>query len=314
MRKYLIVLFLQLLSATASVAQGTSWETAIQRVEESSKEYFNYAVDVGGTSWAGTAYNGYHFDRHLCAIVGRMLEQVEAIKEIENLDYPPMDATSDAHDLLVFSISLENWAIAARQAVDMSRDEKINVWNLDCVGEMGIPTNLFMESSQPNAAFDLNGKTLLVYGDIEAGFFDRLKSQLDANPEIQEIALGSGGGSVRDALLSGYEIRRRGISTTIYGNCFSACPLVFMGGENRVLWASPSRLGFHQIYTGEGNALPVEDPIYHLTARYMADMGVNPQVVIPWMLSARPNEMFEPEVSDLCAPGVATFVQRVCGW
>lgn len=314
MRKYLIVLFLQLLSATASVAQGTSWETAIQRVEESSKEYFNYAVDVGGTSWAGTAYNGYHFDRHLCAIVGRMLEQVEAIKEIENLDYPPMDATSDAHDLLVFSISLENWAIAARQAVDMSRDEKINVWNLDCVGEMGIPTNLFMESSQPNAAFDLNGKTLLVYGDIEAGFFDGLKSQLDANPEIQEIALGSGGGSVRDALLSGYEIRRRGISTTIYGNCFSACPLVFMGGENRVLWASPSRLGFHQIYTGEGNALPVEDPIYHLTARYMADMGVNPQVVIPWMLSARPNEMFEPEVSDLCAPGVATFVQRVCGW
>lgn len=314
MRKYLIVLLLQLVSATASVAQGTSWETAIQRVEESSKEYFDYAVDVGGTSWAGTAYNGYHFDRHLCAIVGRMLEQVEAIKEIENLDYPPMDATSDAHDLLVFSISLENWTIAARRAVDMNRDEKINVWNLDCVGEMGIPTNLFMESAQPNAAFDLNGKSLLVYGDIEAGFFDRLESQLDANPEIQEIALGSGGGSVRDALLSGYEIRRRGISTTIYGNCFSACPLVFMGGKSRVLWASPSRLGFHQIYTGEGNAVPVEDPIYQLTARYMVDMGVNPQVVIPWMLSARPHEMFEPEVSDLCAPGVATFVQRVCGW
>lgn len=29
-----------------------NWETAIQRVEQSSKEYFDYAVDVGGTSWA----------------------------------------------------------------------------------------------------------------------------------------------------------------------------------------------------------------------------------------------------------------------
>lgn len=314
MGKFVCVLVLQLLVLTASAAQGTSWETAIQRVEQTSKEYFDYAVEVGGTSSAGTAYNGYQFDRHLCAIVGRMLEQVEAIKEIETLEYPPIDATSDPHDLLVFSISLENWAIAARRVLSMSRDERINVWNLDCVGEMGIPANLFIESAQPNAAFDLNGKTLMVYGDIEAGFFDRLKAELDANPEVIEVALGSGGGSVRDALLAGYEIRSRGLSTTIYGNCFSACPLVFMGGESRVLWASPSRLGFHQIYTGNGNALPVEDPIYRLTARYMADMGVNPQVVIPWMLSAQPHEMFEPEVSNLCAPGVATFVQRVCGW
>ena len=314
MGKFLCVLVLQLLIATASVAQGTSWEPAIQRVEQSSKEYFDYAVEVGGTSWAGTAYNGYQFDRHLCAIVGRMLKQVEAIKEIETLEYPPMDATSDPHDLLVFSISLENWTIAARRALSMSRDERINVWNLDCVGEMGIPANHFMESAQPNAAFDLNDRTLLVYGDIEAGFFNRLKAELDANQEVTEVALGSGGGSVRDALLAGYEIRTCGLSTTIYGNCFSACPLVFMGGERRVLWASPSRLGFHQIYTGNGNGLPVEDPIYRLTARYMVDMGANPQVVIPWMLSAQPHEMFEPEVSDLCAPGVATFVQRVCGW
>ena len=313
MSKYIIVLSLQLLCVTASVAQGTSWETAIQRVEQSSKEYFDYAVDVGGTSWAGTAYNGYQFDRNLCAIDGRMLEQVEAIKEIENLDYPPMDATSDAHDLLVFSISLGNWTIAARRAVAMSSDERINVWNLDSVGEMGISANLLMESAQPNAAFDLNGQTLLVYGDIEAGFFDRLKIQLDANPEIQGIALGSGGGSVRDALLSGYEIRRRGLSTTIYGNCFSACPLIFMGGAERVLWASPNRLGFHQVYISDGTAIPADDPIYDVIAKYLKEMSVDPFVVIGWMLSARPENMFEPSVSELCSPGVATFVQRACG-
>jgi hypothetical protein len=171
-----------------------------------------------------------------------------------------------------------------------------------------------MESSQPNATFEIKGKTLVVYGDIDAGFFERLKSQLDATPTIEEIGLKSGGGSVRDALLAGYEIRRRGLSTTLYGNCFSACPLVFMGGVKRILWASPHRLGFHQIYTGEGIPLSADDPVCDLAAKYMVAMGVDPQVVIPWMLSARPSEMFEPDVSSLCSSGVSTFVQRICGW
>lgn len=308
------ILLLYLVSPSLGFSQEISWKTAIDRVERSSRQYRDFAVEVGGTSWAGTAYNGYHFSRHQCAIVGRMLEQVDAIQEIESFEYPPMDATSDPHALLVFSISLENWTVAARGALEMNRDERINIWNLECVGEMGIPTDRFMESSQPNAAFEFDGRTLFVYGDIEPGFFDRFSTELDAHAGIQEVALGSGGGSVRDALLAGLEIRKRRLSTTIYGNCFSACPLIFMGGEKRILWASPKRLGFHQIYTNGRNALPPDDLIYNLTSQYMSSMGVDPQIVIPWMLSAGPNEMFEPNVSDLCTPGVATWVQRVCGW
>ena len=152
------------------------------------------------------------------------------------------------------------------------------------------------------------------YGDIEAGFFERFKVALSDNPNIEEIALGSGGGSVQDALLAGYEIRRLGLTTTLYGNCYSACPLVFMGGIKRILWASPHRLGFHQIYRGSGVAVPPDDPIYSLTEQYLSDMGVNSYVVILWMFSTTPDEMFEPEVRQLCDPGVATFVQRICGF
>lgn len=317
MRNYValsLVLLLSALLPSGSRAQNADWEAAIVRVEKPAMEYADYAFNILGSIWVGPANYSIKFHTHRCAIIGRMLGQSDAIRHIETIDYPPINRSIDAFDLLIFSMTLENWVAAARSTVEMNRDERVNVWNLECVGEMRISANLFMKSAQPNATFEINGRTLVVYGHIDVGFFDRLEIRLDSNPTIEEVALGSGGGSIRDALLAGYEIRRRGLSTTLNGNCFSACPLVFMGGLERILWASPHRLGFHQIYTDEGTALSADDPVYGLIAQYMVTMGVNPRVVIPWMLSARPSEMFEPDVSDLCSPGVSTFVQRVCGW
>lgn len=293
-------------------AQSVSWQAAIDRVEASADEYREYAVRVGGTSWAGTMYNGYQFDVHQCAILGRMLGAVEAIRELEHLDYPPLDASSDPHDLLIFSISLDSWVRAARWALAVEPHQRINTWNLDYVGHYGIPRSVHMESPREEADFEIDGNRLLAYGAIEAGFFNRFLSALEANPGIEEVALGSGGGSVTDAILSGLEIRRRNLNTTIFANCFSACPLIFMGGVRRVLWASPHRLGFHQIYRGEGDPVSLDEPIYELAADYMFAMGIEPITVIEWMLRASPHQMHEPEIHTLCAPRVATFVQRVC--
>jgi hypothetical protein len=226
-----------------------------------------------------------------------MLNKSEYIIHIEKFNYPNIDKSSDPFDLLVFSLTLENWVAAAQSALGMNIDQHVNVWNLECVGKLGIPATLFIEGKQPNAEFNVDGSTLFVYGDIEVGFFDRLKKELTDNPTVREVALGSGGGSVRDAMLAGYEIRRLGLSTTIFGPCYSACPLVFFGGAHRILWASPNRLGFHQVYSNEGGTVPADDPIYGLISRYMIAMGVNPQIVLPWMLSASPQEMFEPNVS-----------------
>ncbi len=299
---------------SGSKAQEVDWETAIEIVEQSASSYSDYAFEELGSRWVGPANDSIRFNTHRCAILGRMLGLPEVIQHIETFEYPPLDASIDAFDLLVFSVTLENWVAAARTVLAMSRDERVNVWNLDCVGEFDIAEDLFIESISPNAAFSVNGRTLFVYGDINIGFFDGFINQINSNPEVEEISLGSGGGSVRDAILAGNEIRRLGLNTTLHGNCFSACPLIFMGGSERTLWASPHRLGFHQIYTGYGNPIAFDDPVYDIVDRYILEMGISSQVVISWMLSAPPSEMLEPNLTDLCAPRVSTFVQRVCGF
>lgn len=301
-----------ILSLISAQVRADSWDEAISKVQSAASEYFDYAVKVGGTSHAGSMYNGYMSVEHQCAILGRMLKHAEAIRHIEEFDYPPMDAGSDPHELLVFSISLENWVAAARWAKNVTEDQRINRWNLDCVGKFGIPSTLFIESAKPEAEFVADGTQLHVYGDIDVGFAERLEQALNSNPLVTEVTLGSGGGSVRDALIAGLLIRSRGLDTTIYGNCYSACPLVFLGGNHRVIWAAPYRLGFHQIYTGAGASIPLDDQLYLLVAQYVAAMGGNPPTVLAWMHSAGPSEMFEPDMEEICAASVATFVQRVC--
>lgn len=305
-----ISIFAQLFAHETTAA---SWDDAIEVVSEKAEEYHDYAVAVGGTSWAGTMYNGYKSVEHQCAILGRMLGKPEAIKHIEQFEYPPMDARSEPHDLLVFAISLRNWVASARWANEASRDQRINRWNLDCVGKFGIASNLSMKSENPDAEFEVQGNQLHVYGDIDFGFAERFAVILKANPSITEVTLGSGGGSVHDALLAGVMIRQRGLNTTIYGNCFSACPLVFMGGNRRVVWAAPYRLGFHQIYTGGGVAIPLDDKLYGFVSQYVARMGGEPRYVLSWMFSASPSQMYEPKPQELCDAVVATFVQRICG-
>ena len=296
-----------------SKASAGGWEDAIATVAKSADEYFAYAVDVGGTSWAGTMYNGYKFVQHKCAITGRMLGQIDAIKHIEEFDYPPMDTRSDPHDLLVFAISLDNWVGGAEWALAASEDQRINFWNLDCVGQFEIASGLFLESISATAELEIVGRQLRVYGDIESGFADRFAAILEDSPDVTEVTLGSGGGSVIDALIAGTLIRDRGLATTIYGNCYSACPLLYMGGSPRTIWAAPYRLGFHQIYTGNGVPLAFDHPTYTLVSHYIREMGGDSVSVLAWMYSASPSEMFEPQPQELCDAVVATWVQRLCG-
>lgn len=291
-------------------ASAFSWEEAIEKVEASSAAYFDYAVDHG-SGYPGTASASVDFDRHQCAILGRMLGLESVVTDLEVLDYPTMDPTTDVQELLLFSVSLENWGLAARRALEMDEAGRKNAWNLDCVGHLGISANHYLDNSESQAQFKVEGSRLLVYGDIDVGFYERFINALDETSGVTEIAFGSGGGSVRDALLSGYEIRARALDTSTYGNCFSACPLVFMGGVDRNIWMGPHLLGFHQISRG-GVAVQPDDEIYRLTAVYLDVMGVDPAMVIAWMLSASPTEMHKPRLDELCAPRVATWIQRTC--
>lgn len=299
-----------------ATAQTVSWATAIERVESAAERYRAYA-HRHDTTWAGAMYNDWHITRHTCAILGRMLRQVEHIRHLEEIDHPPLPEPPPddfyAHEMLVFSISLENWAFVARKLVAASEVECINTWNLTCVGYLDIPEATALASPRPEADFVRDGTWLRVLGDIDRGFIGRFRAALDANPGINEVVLGSDGGSVADALAAGRLIRARGLKTTLGGNCNSACPLVFLGGRERIVWASTARLGFHQI-SRSGLAVPATDPIYAQVAVYIAEMGGDPLALTRWMLSAPPSEMARPEPADYCALGLATWVQRICGW
>lgn len=313
---YLRALVRSLLLAACLLASPAnaqvSWETAIEAVREKGYKYYDYALSLG-SGHPGSALHGIGHDRHICAIVGRMLGLVDEIRQAETFDDPPLSPDADAFMLMQHSLFLDAWVAAAERAVSMSDSQKKSLWNLECVGKHGIPMAAFLSEPGLSADFSVRDNTLLVYGDIDSGFHDRFVSALNANPGVSWVALGSAGGSVADALLAGVEIRRRGLGTTLHGPCFSACPLVFVGGKDRIIWMGPGpHLGFHQVYTSSG-AVSLSDEVYGKIALYLEAMGVDAQVVLHWMASSGPDEIYEPDIGALCRPGIATWVQRMCG-
>lgn len=299
-----------------AASQTTSWGAAIEAVEEKADEYWNYGAQHGAETNLGTGVNELDIPRHECAILGRMLEKIELIAHLEEMEQPELTedmSEEEIQDLMYLSLSLNNWAHTAKRLLKLSETEKKQVWNLNCVGRMEIPSSASFELEDGGATFRQDGDTLFVLGDIELDFSTQLRQWLTAHPETKVVILGSGGGNVREAILAGAEIRSRGLDTTLNQNCYSACPLVFLGGRNRTIWSPYPTLGFHQVSIN-GEPIPLDSEIYELIAGYTAEMGADPRFIIASMFAALPDEMFEPDLDSLCASNVTTWIQRVCGW
>lgn len=134
-------------------------------------------------------------------------------------------------------------------------------------------------------------------GAIAEGDGPRIVPLLDdAAPDA--VILQSPGGSVGDALVLGRALRERGIGTRMLAGefCYSACPYVLAGGEQRQIDDAAS-VGVHQHYFGENSLLPaftaVED-IQRGQAEvmiYLDDMGIDP-LVMQHALSTPPDEIY----------------------
>lgn len=304
-------IIIALILLPSPLLSGTSWEEAIELVREKQSNYYGYALKLG-SGHPGTALNGLNHEIHICAIVGRMLGFIDEIKHAETIEDPPLIPEANPHELMAHSVSLDSWVAAALRATAMTQQQKKSLWNLECIGRHGIPIHSFISDPGLDGDFSVLGNSLVVYGNIESGFYSRFKQVLDVHPEITEIALGSAGGSVADAILSGLEIRRRGLSTNLHGPCFSACPLIFMGGADRMFFSGPGQfLGFHRVYNDLGE-VPLDHEIYRKLSSYMVAMGVDPVPVLQWMANAGPDEIFEPQLEKLCEVGVATWISRAC--
>lgn len=275
------------------------------------------ANQVDDYSHIGTAMNDVNAQEHACYSLGMLVGQSHSVQHIR-LDRKPILKASnsdEAYDLRVTAQSLDNFIHNGKRILKLNQNERIQEWNLDCVGHLGINGQYIqIQNEQTFYKITNNGTVLQVLGGIEKGFASRIKEAIIKNPRINTVALGSGGGYVNEAIEAGHFIRSRGIDTTLWSNCFSACPLVFIGGVNRIIWRPHPYLGFHKIYDEGGNAVSSSSKIYNEIKKYINEMGVSSEFMIKAMLSAEPSQMLiiEGYLDIICENNIATWTQYGC--
>lgn len=288
-------------------ATAKTWQEAIVDVEALKYEYQETIFRRTGewpSGWQGAMNVLRDADMHFCAILGRRLGFKDYIGHLE----PPQPSHgSDIWDLTLHTVSLANWVSAAVNVGSLNPTRRAQFWNLECVGQ-GLVSNNLSVPVPDFTWFEVQNYQLQIYGDILPGFSQKLEEALNQNPNVTTISLGSGGGSVYEAIRAGIIIRQRGLDTQLYGSCMSACPLVFYGGVNRSMFRFSQRFGFHSV-SSDGVAVPISDPVYQDIFDYISIMGGDPRLFIATMLKYEPSDMGFVTPYEECQMGLATWWQ-----
>lgn len=289
----------------------------IEEREALSTKVFQAGVAIDGHTHAGTAFNEIHIPEHQCWVLGQLLGKADLVSSLAVSYEPDYDTqtTENASDMRIMSNSLHNFASVAKHVLQMPHDERVVTWNLDCAGQLDLPKAYIKQDGQSSFYVVTDkGRALKVLGDIESGFAQKIQDAIEANPSVEVVMLGSGGGYIYEAMKAGTYIRSKGLDTALFSNCYSACPLVFMAGVERQNWSPYPKLGFHQIYTPDGQAIPFDSQPYRQVFGYLTRMGIEPRYVLQKMWSAPPSSMtnVDGEDYDLCRVNITTWIQRGC--
>ena len=193
------------------------------------------------------------------------------------------------------------------------RKSSPNIFPDDLKREVQIP-----EKMPPRLMFRLEespklGSFIFIHGTIEEGDFVRLEQYLESNVNYPKlVAFNSPGGSVYESLKIGRFLRSRDIETVMLPGmyCFSACPYMFGGGIERLVY-DQSAIGMHQHYFDESIILPaflaVKDIQYGqaITMEYLVDMGIEPTLLI-FTLKTPPDEIYVLIEEELIETKLAT--------
>ncbi len=176
-------------------------------------------------------------------------------------------------------------------------------WNSRCAGFFGtdrVSTNAEAPRGLETVLDGAQG-TMTISGVIEPGFTDQLSAALDSNQFLKRLQLGSVGGTdFREAIKAGRMLRERGVFTTALGNCESACALMFIGGQLRIVGDNAiGRLGFHRL-SFMGMAVPEDSELYDEVRTYLEDMHANVDMVMGFMTAADGLDFTYPTLEELC--------------
>lgn len=146
-------------------------------------------------------------------------------------------------------------------------------------------------------------RTLEFTGPIAFGVTRRVRAVLDAYPSITTLRLTSPGGRVVEARDLSALIARRGLTTVAVDNCASACTVLFMAGEERLL-APTSTLGFHRYRSPDPRQEEAEQNMA-IDRRYFEARGL-PSWFIDRAFTTPNGGMWRPSLDEMKVANVIT--------
>ncbi len=317
-----LALILFLAASATSAAQ--SWEERIAAARQSATGIVEWAAPYG---WDLQMIGTFSRDADVPVIRCLILAEMQNLPDISGyvefwgpspfagLGVPEGEIDPETFEfqrLLEFASNQFIWAYQSELFLEQTEDQRAEFWELSCNGQHGIPEGLLPSAWETTASFRMDGASLYVIGDIEPGFFKEFAAVVAQN-DVETVFLGSRGGSVADALDASTLIRERGFEVQLYGDCESACPFIYFGGqEPRIIYNLPVfRLGFHQI-SADGQAIPLDSPIYDEVGDFVTRMGVDADFVLSAMRSAAPSEMYFPDAQSLCDANAVAWIYGNC--
>lgn len=151
-----------------------------------------------------------------------------------------------------------------------------------------------------------NGSDIYITGDIDYRTLTELRPLLTSHTPATTIWLNSTGGHVIAGRSIGLVIEQAGLDTTVEGQCYSACTLVFAGGKQRVL-TTTATLGFHgyrydstqRVRTITSVEIQAKDRIF------LRRRGVS-TTFLDKVFNVKPENIWIPSHAELLAAGVIT--------
>lgn len=283
----------------------------IVRYRSLAEEYIRAADRIDGGP--GTSKIFPHVDKreHLCSILAELLHIPETVPEEYKLSDPGLLST-ETMELRLYAQSLRNYA---DQAVSLMRQGEFSLrylWNLNCWSRYDLRKAFSDDLYQDfEVSTTPDRKTLRILGHIRTGLYGVVARRLRLHRSIENVELGSFGGSVYEAIKIGELVRKRGLNTVLSNNCFSACSLVFLGGVERRVPAPHYSLGFHRV-TSRGWPLPASDEVYGRVKEYAERMAGNGDEIVRANLAGDGADYFMFDRIQLCATNIATRVEGVC--
>ncbi|HGG03823.1 MAG TPA: hypothetical protein ENK28_00040 [Aliiroseovarius sp.] len=141
-------------------------------------------------------------------------------------------------------------------------------------------------------------------GDIGFPMFTALEQALLDNPELERVVLNSNGGRIFAARAIAQLVRDRGLTTEVTATCSSACTLIFLAGDQRIL-GPDARLGFHgysqNVYV---QSVAPDDEEAKDRATLLAT-GID-AAFLDRAFATSPQDMWFPDRATLRAAGVVT--------